>query len=80
MDTHSERLIRSALEALTIEKTRTVLVIAHRLSTVKGADCIAVLKDGTIAEKGTYDELMNKSNGFFKELVLHPDTKVDVFS
>uniref|UniRef100_A0A6M2E035 Putative mitochondrial fe/s cluster exporter abc superfamily protein n=1 Tax=Xenopsylla cheopis TaxID=163159 RepID=A0A6M2E035_XENCH len=80
LDTHSERLIRSALEALTIEKTRTVLVIAHRLSTVKGADCIAVLKDGTIAEKGTYDELMNKSNGFFKELVLHPDTKVDVFS
>lgn len=57
-----------------------MLVIAHRLSTVRGADSIAVLKDGMIVERGTYDQLINKNKGFFKELVLHEDTKVETFS
>lgn len=37
---------------------RTTIIVAHRLSTVRNADCIAVLKDGQIAERGTHDELM----------------------
>ena len=39
-------------------KNRTVLVIAHRLSTVRNADCIVVLNNGEIVEKGTHDELL----------------------
>lgn len=51
-------------------KDRTVLTIAHRLSTIQNADVIAVLQNGRIVEKGTYNELM-MSNGAFKELIKH---------
>lgn len=56
LDTHTEQEIQSALD--TISKNRTTLVIAHRLSTVIGADEIIVLKDGNIAERGTHSSLM----------------------
>ncbi len=58
VDTQTERLIQSAM--LKLMQGRTCIVIAHRLSTIKNADCIAVLKDGTIAESGTHDQLMKK--------------------
>lgn len=51
-------------------KDRTVLTIAHRLSTIQNADVIAVLQNGHIVEKGTYNELI-LSNGSFKELIKH---------
>lgn len=47
---------------------RTVLVIAHRLSTVKSADVVAVVSDGQIAESGTHDELLSQ-NGIYTALV-----------
>lgn len=47
---------------------RTVLVIAHRLSTVKTADTVAVIDDGEIAESGSHDELLSK-NGIYTALV-----------
>ena len=56
LDTHTEQEIQSALDI--VSKNRTTLVIAHRLSTVIGADEIIVLKDGTIAERGTHSSLM----------------------
>ena len=56
LDTHTEQEIQSALDI--VSKNRTTLVIAHRLSTVIGADEIIVLKDGTIAERGTHAVLM----------------------
>jgi ATP-binding cassette subfamily B protein len=56
LDTHTEQEIQSALDI--VSKNRTTLVIAHRLSTVIGADEIIVLKDGTIAERGTHAALM----------------------
>ncbi|KRT79572.1 ABC transporter ATP-binding protein, partial [Oryctes borbonicus] len=68
LDAHSEYLVREALER--IMKGRTVLTIAHRLSTIQNADVIAVLQNGRIVEKGTYNELMAQ-NGAFKELIKH---------
>jgi len=56
LDTESERRIQGALA--TLMQGRTTLVIAHRLSTVEGADCIIVLKDGAVVEQGTHDELL----------------------
>jgi ATP-binding cassette subfamily C protein CydD len=60
LDPESERLIRGALERLT--RGRTVLVVAHRLNTVRGADRIAVLDDGRIAETGTHGELVRRGD------------------
>lgn len=57
LDTNTEQEIQSALDV--ISKDRTTLVIAHRLSTVIGADEIIVLKDGLIAERGNHIELIN---------------------
>lgn len=56
LDTESERLIQQALQKLM--RNRTTLVIAHRLSTVEGADQIAVMEQGRIVERGTHAELI----------------------
>ncbi|ESQ91180.1 metal ABC transporter permease [Asticcacaulis sp. AC460] len=56
LDTHTEREIQASLDD--VSKNRTTLVIAHRLSTVVGADEILVLKDGVVAERGRHAELM----------------------
>jgi ATP-binding cassette, subfamily B, bacterial MsbA len=65
LDTESERLVQNAIDHLI--KGRTAFVIAHRLSTVKGASRIMVLDGGTIAESGTHTELMEK-DGLYKKL------------
>jgi ABC-type multidrug transport system fused ATPase/permease subunit len=66
LDPESERLIRTALERLS--DGRTVLVIAHRLNTVYGADRIAVLDGGRLAETGTHRGLI-RTNGLYASLV-----------
>ena len=65
LDTESEKLVQEAIEKLM--KDRTVLVIAHRLSTVKNADNIIVLEQGKIIEKGNHVELIDKK-GKYSEL------------
>ena len=52
----------------TLMNGRTVLVIAHRLSTVKTANIVAVVSDGQIVERGTHEELLDK-NGIYSALV-----------
>jgi ABC-type multidrug transport system fused ATPase/permease subunit len=66
LDPESERLIRAALERLA--RGRTVLVIAHRLNTVYGADRIVVLDEGRLAETGTHQELLRRG-GLYAHLV-----------
>nr|KAJ0212008.1 hypothetical protein LSAT_V11C400223020 [Lactuca sativa] len=66
LDAESEYLVQDAMDSLM--QGRTVLVIAHRLSTVKSADTVAVISDGQIAESGTHEELLNM-NGIYTALV-----------
>eukprot|EP00262_Sarcandra_glabra_P021430 TRINITY_DN908_c0_g1_i2.p1 TRINITY_DN908_c0_g1~~TRINITY_DN908_c0_g1_i2.p1 ORF type:complete len:664 (+),score=104.49 TRINITY_DN908_c0_g1_i2:60-2051(+) len=66
LDAESEYLVQDAMESLM--KGRTVLVIAHRLSTVKSADTVAVISDGQIVESGSHDELLSK-DGIYTALV-----------
>jgi ATP-binding cassette subfamily B protein len=65
VDTALERKVNAAMDSLM--EGRTSFVIAHRLSTIKDADCILVVRDGRIAEKGTFSELLS-AGGFFKSL------------
>jgi subfamily B ATP-binding cassette protein MsbA len=66
LDTESERLVQDALDHLMHD--RTSIVIAHRLSTVRHADEIIVLNQGTIAERGKHEELIAR-DGIYKKLV-----------
>ncbi len=63
LDNTTEILIQQALDELC--KGRTTLVVAHRLSTIKNADEIAVVSDGKIVEQGTHDELMAKQGMYY---------------
>lgn len=65
LDVENETAIQTALSRLI--RNKTVLVIAHRIRTVAGADKIVVLSDGVVAEQGTPEKLLNK-NGIFKRM------------
>jgi ABC-type multidrug transport system fused ATPase/permease subunit len=66
LDSESERLVQEALDKLM--KGRTSIVIAHRLATIRNADKIIVLDNGTIIEQGTHFELLANKNGLYKTL------------
>ncbi|MEO5376315.1 MAG: ABC transporter transmembrane domain-containing protein [Magnetococcus sp. DMHC-6] len=65
LDTESERLVQNAIEQLM--EGRTVLLIAHRLSTVERADLIVLMKDGQIIEQGTHAELLNQPESEYRK-------------
>lgn len=66
LDSESERLVQAALE--TLMEGRTSFIIAHRLSTVRSADKIVVIKEGQIVETGTHEELIEKPDGMYRML------------
>ncbi|SHM82033.1 ABC transporter ATP-binding protein [Polaribacter sp. KT 15] len=66
VDAHAEQMIQFATE--TITKDRTSIVIAHRLATIKQADKIIVMDKGLIVEEGTHIELLEKEEGYYKNL------------
>lgn len=68
LDAESERLFEEALEK--IAKGVTVIAIAHRLHTIRRADCIFVIEDGVCVNRGTHDELV-KSNATYRDNALH---------
>ncbi|KAK4252537.1 hypothetical protein QN277_014524 [Acacia crassicarpa] len=63
LDAKSEYLVQDALDRLM--KGRTVLVIAHRLSTVKSDDRVVVVSDGEVVESGTHEELLSNNGVYF---------------
>ena len=66
LDVDNESVIQESISKLI--QNKTVLIIAHRMRTVDGADKIVVLKDGVVAESGTPDEL-KEQNGIYKHMV-----------
>lgn len=64
IDTRTEKLVQEGMDALMTG--RTTFVIAHRLSTVRNADCIMVMDQGRIIERGTHDELIEKKGKYYQ--------------
>lgn len=64
IDTRTEKLVQDGMDALMCG--RTTFVIAHRLSTVRNADCIMVMDQGRIIERGTHDELIEKKGTYYR--------------
>jgi ATP-binding cassette subfamily B (MDR/TAP) protein 1 len=67
LDAEAERIVQDALDQVMV--SRTTIVVAHRLSTIKGADIIAVIKDGKVAEKGKHASLVGIKGGVYASLV-----------
>lgn len=64
IDTRTEKLVQEGMDALM--NGRTTFVIAHRLSTVRNSDCIMVLEQGRIIERGTHDQLIAEKVRYYQ--------------
>jgi ATP-binding cassette subfamily B protein len=66
LDSESESLVQQALD--TLMRGRTSVIIAHRLATVRRADCIFVIKEGEVVESGTHEQLLAREDGLYRTL------------
>lgn len=64
IDTHTESLVQKGMDRLM--KGRTTFVIAHRLSTIRNADCIMVLENGRIIERGNHEQLLEEKGRYYQ--------------
>ena len=69
LDAESEAAVQSALAV--VMRDRTTIVVAHRLSTIRSADSIAVVQQGKLLEQGTHEALMARPGGAYASLVRH---------
>ncbi|KAI5447586.1 ABC transporter B member 9, variant 2, partial [Lathyrus oleraceus] len=67
LDAESERIVQEALEKIMFK--RTTVVVAHRLTTIRNADTIAVVHQGKIVEEGAHDELIKDVDGAYSQLI-----------
>ena len=67
LDAESERVVEEALDKVSVD--RTTVVVAHRLTTIRDADLIAVMKNGAVAERGRHNALMKITDGVYASLV-----------
>ncbi|WOL18392.1 hypothetical protein Cni_G27187 [Canna indica] len=74
LDAESEKVVQDALDRVMVD--RTTVIVAHRLSTIKGADLIAVVKNGMIIEKGKHETLIKIKDGAYASLVALHSTVV----
>ncbi|VAH24307.1 unnamed protein product [Triticum turgidum subsp. durum] len=79
LDVEAERIVQVALDRIMVD--RSTLVVAHRLSTVRNANCISVIQEGKIVEQGTHDELVLNLDGAYSQLILlqesHEEQRID---
>ncbi|XP_043712876.1 ABC transporter B family member 13-like [Telopea speciosissima] len=76
LDTASERLVQEALDNLM--NGRTTVVVAHRLSTIRDADSIAVLQHGRVVESGSHEELIGRPSSMYRQLInLQQETRAE---
>ncbi|XP_057550281.1 ABC transporter B family member 11-like isoform X2 [Amaranthus tricolor] len=67
LDAESERIVQEALDRIMVN--RTTVIVAHRLSTIRNADMIAVIHQGKVVEKGVHSELLKDPNGAYSQLI-----------
>lgn len=67
LDAESEKVVQDALERAMVD--RTTVVVAHRLSTIKNADLIVVIRNGVVAEKGKHETLIRREDGIYASLL-----------
>ena len=68
LDSKTEKMIQPSLDLLIKDKSKTVIAIAHRLSTLKNMDQIIVMDKGRVAEIGTHDQLLSDQDSLYKKL------------
>lgn len=66
LDAASEKIVQESINSLQEKRSHTTIIIAHRLTTIKNADKIAVVDSGEIVELGTHDELLGKGGLYFQ--------------
>lgn len=70
LDAESETLVQGSIDNLLKQsKSITTIIVAHRLRTVRNADCIAVINEGRIVELGSHNSLLSIENGYYKGMI-----------